>query len=110
MSPSPGSPSLLDTVINNNIGRVVAFIVTPILLPLVGAGSFWLQDAIGIDLQQYTGAAIAFVVAVIVGVALAIFKWLEGLGLWQKAIAELHTLYEAGRQAADQQQVPPPGA
>jgi sulfite exporter TauE/SafE len=92
-----------DDVVTNNVGRIVAFVLTPILLPGVGAVAFWLQNVIGIDLQQYTAVAVGFVVSVVTGCALVAYKWLENRGAWEKGVAELEALYHAGQQAIEQQ-------
>lgn len=46
-----------DSFIEKYIGRIVAFVLTPMLLPLVGAAAVWAQDALGVDLNagQVTG-------------------------------------------------------
>lgn len=86
-------------MLDQYIGRVVAFVLTPILLPVTGAVANWVQDAAGLDLDG--GALAAYVVAVVAGVALAAFKWLANRGEWEKAVEELEALYNAGRGFAD---------
>lgn len=90
---------MLDDVLRSNIGRVVAFILTPILLPVATAIAAWLQDVVGIDLtgQQLTG----YVVAIAIGVALVIYRWLANRGEWERTTLELHKLLEAGRSEVD---------
>ena len=82
---------------NNYISRIVAFVVTPILLPIATAVAAWLQDAVGIDLSgdQLT----AYVVAIAAGLALTAATWLRNRGKWEVAHAELIKLYELGTQA-----------
>lgn len=82
---------------NNYVSRIVAFVLTPILLPTATAVAAWLQDAIGIDLHgdQLT----AYVVAVAVGLALTAVTWLRNRGKWEVAVAELTKLREQGLAA-----------
>lgn len=84
-----------DNVFTNYIGRVVAFVLTPLLLPLAATVAVWIQDVLGIDLDgaQLTG----YVIAVVTGVALAAFQWLRNRGLWEQAQLELAKLEAAGR-------------
>lgn len=84
-----------DNVLTNYIGRVVAFVLTPLLLPLAATVAVWIQDVLGIDLDgsQLTG----YVIAVVTGVALAAFQWLRNRGLWEQAQLELAKLEAAGR-------------
>jgi hypothetical protein len=86
---------MLDDAIRSNIGRVVAFVLTPILLPVTTIVANWLQDAAGLDLNG--GDLAAYLVAIAVGVALAAFQWLRNRGEWERATMEVHKLYDAGR-------------
>lgn len=87
----------LESLENNYISRIVAFVVTPILVPGAAAVAAWLQDAIGINLS---GAQLtAYVVAVAAGVAIGCATWLRNRGEWEKAQAELIKLYDLGSTA-----------
>jgi hypothetical protein len=76
-----------DQAIKSQIGRLVAFVLTPILLPLSAAVANWMQDVLGLNLN---GADLtAFVISVVVGVALAIYKWLSNRGEWERVMTWL---------------------
>lgn len=82
---------------NNYISRIVAFVLTPILLPVAASVANWLQDVLGLDLD---GADLtAFVVAVVVGAALTAFQWLRGRVRWEVALAELEHIKSLGNDA-----------
>lgn len=82
---------------NNYISRIVAFVLTPILLPLAASVANWLQDVLGLNLA---GADLtAFVIAVVVGAALTAFQWLRGRVKWEVALAELEHLKSLGNDA-----------
>lgn len=87
------------TLCNNYVSRIVAFVLTPILLPVATAAAAWLQDAIGVDLHgdQLT----AYVVAIATGLAVTAATWLRNRGKWEVAQAELIKLYELGLHADD---------
>lgn len=79
---------------NNYISRIVAFVLTPILLPVAAAAANWIQDVLGLDLD---GTKLtAFVVAVVIGSALTAFQWLRGRVKWEVALAELTHLKDLG--------------
>lgn len=85
-----------DELVNNNIGRIVAFVLTPILIPTATAVAAWLQDALGINLS---GAELtAYVVAVAAGLSVIAATWLRNRGQWEIAQAELIKLHELGAQ------------
>jgi hypothetical protein len=96
-STEPTAVPSLDSVVTNNIGRAVAFVLTPILLPVMGGLSFWLQDKLGINMDP--AIATGFVVSIVVGVALAGYKWLHNRGEYERAVIELNKLHQAGQQA-----------
>jgi hypothetical protein len=100
--------SLLDSVFTSYIGRIVAFVLTPLLLPIVGAVAYWVQNVIGIDLQAHVAIATGFIVSVVAGTALAIYQWLRNRGIFEKTVLELHHLYEAGNQLIAQEQTKSP--
>jgi hypothetical protein len=91
---------LLDTL-QSNIGRYVAFVLTPILLPLVGATAVWAQDKIGLDIQAYGGvpAVVGFIVSVVAGTAAVLLTWLRNRGKFEVQAAESATLLKAGEDA-----------
>jgi cell division inhibitor SulA len=80
--------AVLLTSLQSNVGRYVAFILTPILLPLVGAAAYWLQNVVGIDMQDHVAAVTAFIVATVGGLAGVIITWLRNRGLHETAAAE----------------------
>lgn len=89
-------PNLTDNIIKNYISRIVAFVLTPVLLPLAGAVANWIQDALGLNL---TGLDLTlYVVTVITGVALAAFQWLRGRVKWEVAKVEYDKVVELGKQ------------
>jgi uncharacterized membrane protein YeaQ/YmgE (transglycosylase-associated protein family) len=103
---NPGAPPrvedefsrLLDTL-QSNVGRYVAFLLTPILLPLVGAVAFWLQDALGVDMDPV--AVTGFLVAVIGGLAAVLVTWLRNRGKFESAAAETLTLLKAAQAPSE---------
>lgn len=85
---------MLDDVVKSQISRIVAFVLTPILLPVAGVVADWVQDVLGLNLN---GADLtAYVVAVVAGLALVIWQWLRGRAEWEKAIALTKQLHDAG--------------
>jgi hypothetical protein len=82
-------------VVNSQIGRLVAFVLTPILLPIGTAVAAWLQNAVGIDLHgdQLTG----YVVAVAAGLAIVFATWLRNRGQWEIAQAQVQQLHGIGQ-------------
>lgn len=88
---------------NNYISRIVAFVLTPILLPVAAIVATWLQDAVGID---FTGERLtAYVVSIVVGLAITAATWLRNRGKWELLVAELTKLREDA--AAAERLVPP---
>lgn len=88
-----------EDLVNSNVGRIVAFVLTPVLIPSATAAAAWLQDAVGINLDgsQLT----AYVVAVAAGIAVVAATWLRNLGAWEVGQAELIKLHELGQQEID---------
>lgn len=86
--------------------RIVALYLTPVLLPVVGAVAFWLQNKVGIDMDP--AEATSFIVAVILGAAAVIFAWVknhgEGAAKLGEAALELERLYQAGRDEMARQE------
>lgn len=94
MVDDPKSGDFFDSVAKNQIGKIVAFVLTPILLPLVGNVANWVQDVLGLDLS---GADLtAYIVSVIAGVALVAYQWLRNRGRWEVAAAELARVKRMG--------------
>jgi hypothetical protein len=81
-------------MLDNYIGRIVAFVLTPILLPLMGALAFWLQDVAGVDMDPEV--ATGFVVSVVVGLALAVWQWLKNRGNWETQAENVLASLDAG--------------
>lgn len=111
---SPGSPpprvddefhALLDTL-QSNIGRWVAFVLTPLLLPLVGALAFWLQDALGVDMDPV--AVTGFIVSVVGGLAAVLLIWLRNRGQYENSAVETLTLLKAGQDTVANAPAPEP--
>jgi len=84
----------LGAVFENYIGRIVTFVLTPILVVAVPPVTNALNDVLGtgFDDQQISNIAIATVV----GLALVVWRWLGNRGDWENKLAELHMLYESG--------------
>jgi hypothetical protein len=95
----------LDGVFQRYIGRVVAFVLAPILVPASAAVAVWAQDVVGINLDP--NVLVAYVSSVAIGVAAIIYKWLHNNGLFENAVVELHSLYRAGSEL---EPPPPPRA
>jgi hypothetical protein len=88
----------LDDVVRSNIGRIVAFVLTPLLLPLVAVGTAWLQRVIGVGLDP--AEVVGVVVATTTGVAAVAYKWLHNRGEFERLVLEVHKLYDAGKELA----------
>lgn len=93
---------ILDKLLNQYIGRVVAFA----LLPFLTAASItvvpWINDVLGTDLtnDQVANA----VLAVIVGQILVGWQWLKNRGNWEvadKVQGELFEAYNKGQGYVD---------
>jgi hypothetical protein len=91
--------ALLDSL-QSNVGRYVAFVLTPILLPLVGAAAYWLQDVAGVDLQADPAVVTAYIVAVVGGLAGVLITWMRNRGNHERAAVETLTVLKAGEDAA----------
>lgn len=84
----------MGNVFQNYIGRIVAFVLTPVLLPLATSFAVWAQDFLGVNLSgdQLT----AYVVTFVIGLALVIYKWLANRGEWERAIAWIDKIHDSG--------------
>lgn len=100
-TPTPAADvhDVIDDAIKSSIGRVVAALSVPIL-GVVTAVLYWLQNAIGIDLQVDPAAAASFIGALILGGALIVLKWLEGRQVFERGAMEVLAAYTAGRELA----------
>lgn len=85
---------VISAALQSYIGRIVAFVLTPILLPAVGAISVWMQNSIGIDLP--VEAVVGYTISTTIGVALVIYKWLENRGRFEIAAAQVVKLHDEG--------------
>jgi len=96
----------LGAVFENYIGRIVTFVLTPILVVAVPPVTNALNDVLGtgFDDQQISNIAIATVV----GLALVVWRWLGNRGDWENKLAELHMLYESGAAEVAKHPVDPP--
>lgn len=76
----------VDNIIRSNISRIVAFVLTPILLVAVPPVTNAVNEVLGTGYsdQQLSNVAIAATV----GVALAAYKWLANRGRYEIAAVE----------------------
>ena len=93
----------LGEVFTANIGRVVTFVLTPILVVAVPPVTNALNEVLGTGFSDQQISNIA--IATVVGLALVVWRWLGNRGNWENKLAELHMLYEAG--AAEVAKHPP---
>ena len=98
---SSGFSDQLESVFTANIGRIVAFVLAPVLVVAVPPVVDGLNNVLGTDFSNQQISNIA--IATVVGLAIVVYKWLGNRGQWEKAMAELHLLYESGRQEVDNQ-------
>lgn len=103
VEPPARANELMDLAIDwlhSKLGRTVALILTPVLLPIVGAFTFWLQDKLGINMDP--AEATAYIIAVVIGAAGVVFAWVrnhgQGAARLGQAALELEQLYKAGRE------------
>jgi len=99
---------MLDDVIRSNIAKIVAFVLTPILMPVAAAVANWSQDVLGLNLDG--GALAAYVTAIAVGVALAAYGWLRGRAEWETAILAVKKVHDEGAAGLPPVAPPPPPA
>jgi hypothetical protein len=89
--------------LHSTFARKVALYLAPVLLPVIGALAFWLEDKVGIDMDP--AEATGFVVAVVLGLAgvLIAFVLNHGKGAAQLGMGalEIEKLFEAGRGALE---------
>lgn len=89
----------IDSIFKSYIGRIVAFILTPILVVVVPVVTNAANEVLGTGLtgQQISNVAIAGVV----GVAGVAWQWLRNRGNWEQTVLELENIYEAGKDIYD---------
>jgi hypothetical protein len=99
------------TKINTGIGRYVskgvAFVLTPLLLPLMTSLAYGIQKWFGLklDAAQLTG----YLTAIAAGIGLTAYKWISNRGEWERTVLQLSQWYKLGSQAqAAGQPLPPP--
>jgi hypothetical protein len=90
------------------IGRIITFVVTPLLLPVGTALAYGLQNWLGLDLDaaELTG----YLTAIASGMGITAFKWVSNRGEWERTVLQLSEWYKLGKaaQAAGQPAPPPP--
>lgn len=81
------------------IGRWVAFVLTPLLLPLAGTVAVKANQWLGLDLtgEELTG----YVVTTVVGVAAILYKWLHNRGEFEKAVNAVEDIYNTGEEVLE---------
>lgn len=92
---TPEQHDTIDAAMSSGISRLVAALAVP-LAAVVAAVFYWLQNAVGIDLQEHVAVATGFVSTIILGAALTAAKWLEGRKEFEKIALELLAAYHAG--------------
>lgn len=97
---TPDQASIIDRAMSSGISRLVAALAVP-LASVVAAILYWVQDAIGIDMQIDPAVAAGFVGTIILGAALTAAKWLEGRKEFEKIAMELLAAYHAGAMHVD---------
>ena len=102
--PTQTLPDALAGTIKSVVPKAVAFVLTPLLLPIAGAVSFWLQKKVGIKMDP--AEATGFVTSIVAGAGLVAYKWLEGRAAYDKTILEIYKFHQLGSSPAPQQ--PPP--
>lgn len=88
----------IQTAIMSVIGRWVAFVVIPAVTTSFTAVAYWLQNAIGIDLQAYPAIAATFVGTVALGIAGAGIAWLINRGKHEVQALNIKAYHEQGRK------------
>ncbi len=96
-----------DEAFESNVGRIVAFVLAPILLPVAATFAAWAQNAVGVDLHP--DAVVALVVSTVVGLAAVVYKWISNRGQYERLLAEWQNLHDTGAALEDPTPVVPPG-
>jgi len=100
--------SVVDVVgdaLTSQIGKLVAFVLTPLLTTFFTAGAYWLQNVLGIDVQEHVAVAVAYVTTIGVGVAGAAMVWLRNRGVFEVAVATTAQLHQQGLALQGEQDV-----
>ena len=97
---------VVDQVFKSQIGKIVAFAIAPLLALAVPPVVDALNTALGTDFSNQEISNIA--IATVVGVAIVIWQWLRNRGNWERAVAELYTVYEHGRDVVPGKPLPNP--
>lgn len=89
---------MLDTFFNKYIGRIVTFVLTPLLAVLVPPVEHGLNSVLGTNFsdQQLSNMAIATVV----GLAIVAYKWLHNRGVWEIVNRDVEKLVAAEHQGS----------
>lgn len=89
----------VNDVVTSQIGRVVTFLLAPLLLTAVPPVTNAVNEVFGLGFtdQQISNV----VIAIVIGLALVVYKWLSNRGAYERTIVELHKLYEAGHELAN---------
>lgn len=82
--------------LQSNIGRIVA-LFTPLLTVVVTAAAYWLQNVIGIDMQDHVAAVVAFIATTGTSVLASALVWLHNRGNWEQKALDAHTLLLAAQ-------------
>jgi hypothetical protein len=107
--PAPPAPDpfkrTVDNAIESQIGKIVAGVVIPLVLPLGTSLAYGLQKWFGIHL---TGATLTgYLAAIAAGIAITGYKWLENRGSWERAVLEVAHFYDAGTGTVPPAALPP---
>lgn len=96
----------INTGIGQYVSRAVAFVVTPLLLPLMTSLAYGIQKWFGLNLDaaQLTG----YLAAIAGGIGLTAYKWIANRGEWERTVLQLSQWYKFGSQAQAAGQPPPP--
>lgn len=73
----------LHGALSSNISRLVAFL-TPVVAALVALILAWIQEKIGLDLQNHAAEIAGFVVSIILGACLTAAQWLRGRAAFER--------------------------
>jgi hypothetical protein len=74
-APAPAAPvDPIEGALESQLGRLVAFVLTPLLLTAVGWLSAWTSQHLGLELNS--AETVAYITTVVIGVALVALRWL----------------------------------
>jgi hypothetical protein len=86
--------------------RVVIALVT-VLTPAFTAAAFWLQNELGVDLQEHTAVAVTFVGTLMTGGFSLGILWLVGNQKFMDIIGSFFNIYLEGKQEEEREGSPP---